>query len=98
MNPADELRTAATALRQARFPAAMTATHSTAALIRARLPLADWLDDAARYYDASVQAADDVFRNDPTGHTAFLTTGPGAPSPRALTVARAITGTTEPTA
>lgn len=48
MNPADELRTAADKLRQARFPAAMTATASTAALISARLPLADWLDETAR--------------------------------------------------
>ncbi|WP_370667066.1 hypothetical protein [Streptomyces sp. IBSBF 2507] len=48
MTPADELRTAATKLRQARFPAAMTATASTAALISARLPLADWLDETAR--------------------------------------------------
>ncbi|MFK4801708.1 hypothetical protein ACI3K5_23875 [Streptomyces sp. MPA0124] len=53
MNPADELRTAAAALRQARFPAAMTATASTAALIGARLPLADWLDATAATLDAN---------------------------------------------
>ncbi len=49
----DELRTAAAALRQARFPAAMTATASTAALIRARMPLADWLDSTATSLAAS---------------------------------------------
>jgi len=47
MKPADELRTAADKLRQMRFPTAMTATSNTAALIGARLPLADWLDSAA---------------------------------------------------
>ncbi|WP_406227418.1 hypothetical protein [Streptomyces anthocyanicus] len=56
------------------------------------LALADWLDQAARHYDAGVQAADDVFR-DPAGREAFLTTGPGAPSEQALAVARAINGT-----
>lgn len=58
--PADELRQAAAALRQARFPAAMTATASTAALIAARFPLADWLDLAATEYDpeADVQETD----------------------------------------
>lgn len=52
--------------------------------------LAAWLDQAARYHDAGVQAADDVFRDDPAGREAFLTTGPGAPSEHALAVARAI--------
>lgn len=52
--------------------------------------LADWLDHAARYYDAGVQAADEVFRDDPDGRAAFLTTGPGAPSEHALAVARQI--------
>ena len=46
--PADELRTAAQTLRTARFTGAMTATPTAAALIRARLPLADWLDETAR--------------------------------------------------
>ncbi|MEV0015412.1 hypothetical protein [Streptomyces tendae] len=54
--------------------------------------LADWLDQAARYYDAGVQAAADVFSDDPAGHEAFLTTGPGAPSEHALAVARQING------
>lgn len=56
--------------------------------------LADWLDEAAHRYEASVQAADDVFRDDPAGRDAFLTTGPGAPSPHALTLARTITNHT----
>lgn len=55
--------------------------------------LADWLETAAHHYECGIQAADDVFRNDPAGHKAFLTTGPGAPSPHALAVARAINGT-----
>ncbi|MGA4900299.1 hypothetical protein ACPCAJ_21195 [Streptomyces griseoincarnatus] len=55
--------------------------------------LADWLDQAAHYYDAGVQAADDVFRDDPAGREAFLTTGPGAPSEHALAVARRINAT-----
>src|SRR5690606_6848263 len=52
--------------------------------------LAAWLDQAARYYEAGVQAAADVFRDDPAGREAFLTTGPGAPSEHALAVARQI--------
>ncbi|MFE0800104.1 hypothetical protein [Streptomyces sp. NPDC058812] len=56
------------------------------------LALAEWLDQAARYYDAGVQAAGDVFRDDPAGRDAFLTTGPGAPSEHALAVARQING------
>ncbi|GAA3113642.1 hypothetical protein GCM10017687_28350 [Streptomyces echinatus] len=54
------------------------------------LLLADWLDEAARYYEAGVRAAADVFRDDPAGREAFLTTGPGAPSVRALAIARAL--------
>jgi hypothetical protein len=54
--------------------------------------VAGWLGQAAHYYDAGVQAADDVFRDDPAGREAFLTTGPGAPSEHALAVARAING------
>jgi hypothetical protein len=52
--PADELRTAANRLRQMRFPAAMTATHSTAALIRAREPLAKLLEDCADLHEAKL--------------------------------------------
>ena len=73
----------------------MAAQHGTyiAAMDPATgLALAKWLEEAARHYDAAVTAADDVFRNDPAGHTAFLTTGPGAPSEHALAVARAING------
>ncbi|MFF4791892.1 hypothetical protein ACFY2M_19485 [Streptomyces sp. NPDC001276] len=54
------------------------------------LALADWLEAAAHHYECGIRAADDVFRNDPAGRDAFLTTGPGAPSPQALAVARAI--------
>jgi len=53
MTAADELRAAAEKLRQMRFPAAMTATSNTAALIGARLPLADWLDNTATSLNAS---------------------------------------------
>jgi len=42
--PADELRTAAEKLRNAAFRGAMTATPAVAALLRAREPLARWLD------------------------------------------------------
>ncbi|MFE0794713.1 hypothetical protein [Streptomyces mutabilis] len=86
MNPADELRTAANNLRHE--PQWIRLGHD--ALFGA---LADWLNQAARYYDAGVQAADDVFRDDPAGRDAFLTTGPGAPSEHALAVARQINGT-----
>ncbi|RZE89159.1 hypothetical protein C0L86_28825 [Streptomyces sp. SCA2-2] len=56
--------------------------------------LAAWLEAAARDYEAGVTAADDVFRDDPAGRDRFLATGPGAPSPHALTVARQILGST----
>ncbi|WP_440571634.1 hypothetical protein [Streptomyces sp. KR2] len=56
--------------------------------------LAAWLEAAARDYEAGVAAADDVFRDDPAGRARFLATGPGAPSPHALTVARQILGST----
>lgn len=58
--------------------------------------LADWLDQAARYYEAGVQAAAGVFRDDPAGREAFLTTGPGAPSEHALAVARQINAAARP--
>jgi hypothetical protein len=51
MTPADELRTAADTLRQARFTGAMTATPAVAALIRAREPLARWLTKLADFCD-----------------------------------------------
>ncbi|MEW1895950.1 hypothetical protein [Streptomyces albidoflavus] len=56
--------------------------------------LAAWLEAAARYYEAGVTAAADVFRDDPAGRDRFLTTGPGAPSPHAIAVARQILGST----
>lgn len=52
--------------------------------------LADWLEEAAHAYEASVKAAEEVFRDDRAGREAFLTTGLGAPSPAALAVARQI--------
>lgn len=52
--------------------------------------IAEWLEAAARDYEASVTAADQVFHDDPEGRWAFTSTGPGAPSPHALTVARQI--------
>lgn len=58
------------------------------------LTLAAWLEAAARDYEAGVTAADAVFRDDPAGRARFLITGPGAPSPHALTVARQILGST----
>jgi hypothetical protein len=91
--PADELRAAAASLRQARFPGAMTATPSAAALIRARLPLADWLDEEADGRDAAVVAAMEIWGS--TEHpdaAAWLTTGHGKASAHALAVARAING------
>ncbi|MEU4133623.1 hypothetical protein [Streptomyces wuyuanensis] len=76
--PAQELRAAADKLRQMRFPAAMTATSSTAALIGARLPLADWLD---------AQAAEPVAAT----HSSMCP-DPACTINAALAVARAING------
>ena len=53
MTPAEELRTAAQTLRTARFPGAMTSTRTAAAIISARLPLADWLETTAIRLDHS---------------------------------------------
>jgi len=58
--------------------------------------LADWLEQAAHDYECGIRAADDVFHDDPAGREAFLTTGPGAPSPQALAVARALLGGGQP--
>lgn len=44
MTPADEINAAAQTLRTATFRGAMTATPAVAALVRAREPLASWLD------------------------------------------------------
>jgi hypothetical protein len=81
------------------FYVADAETPECAAYIAAMHPgvgtaLADWLDQAAHHYECGIRAADDVFRDDPTGRDAFLTTGPGAPSPHALAVARQILGAT----
>jgi len=47
MTPADELTAAAQTLRTVRFPGAMTATPAVATLIRAREPIAEWLEHEA---------------------------------------------------
>lgn len=87
MTPAEELRAAAARLRD-------VAPHITGPLAGLAAPVADWLDAAAHSYEAGVTAAADVFRDDPVGRDRFLTTGPGAPSPHALAVARQILGST----
>lgn len=56
------------------------------------LAVADWLEAAAHSHECNIQAADDVFADDPAGRDAFLTES-GAPSPQALAVARQILGT-----
>lgn len=75
---ADELRTAAQTLRTARFTGAMTATPVVAALIRAREPLAAWLEfarsDAERLGRAVGDSPDQCL------------------NPHALALARAING------
>lgn len=53
MTPAEELTAAAQALRTARFTGAMTATPAVAALLRAREPLAKWLENTAASLKAS---------------------------------------------
>lgn len=47
MTPAEELLAAASKLRTAVFRGAMTATPAVAALVRAREPLAKWLEETA---------------------------------------------------
>jgi hypothetical protein len=44
VTPVDEINTAAATLRSATFRGAMTATPAVAALVRAREPLARWLE------------------------------------------------------
>lgn len=48
LSPAATLTAAADKLRAPRYPKAATMTGTTAALLSAREPLADWLDAAAR--------------------------------------------------
>lgn len=45
-SPSDELKAAVARLRTARFTGAVTMTPTVAGLIRAREPIAKWLDDA----------------------------------------------------
>lgn len=60
MNPAEELRTAARTLRSSAFIGVRYSTSTVAALLRARGPLANWLDLAANEYapDSDVQETD----------------------------------------
>lgn len=53
MTPAEEIQTAAKTLRSATFRGAMTATPAVAALVRAREPLANWLEITATSLAAS---------------------------------------------
>lgn len=87
--PADELKTAAATLRQMRFPAAMTATSNTAALIGARLPLADWLEFHAAMDERLLALVDGAPEMDEV-------TWGGKPHP-ALAVARAVNAATHTT-
>lgn len=58
VTPVDELRAAASRLRGARVAGATTATPAVAALLRAREPLANWLEAAAHDADAVRTGAD----------------------------------------
>lgn len=53
MTPAEEINAAAETLRTATFRGAMTATPAVAALVRAREPLAKWLETTATSLAAS---------------------------------------------
>lgn len=53
MTAAEEIATAAKTLRSATFRGAMTATPAVAALVRAREPLAKWLETTATSLAAS---------------------------------------------
>ncbi|GGV68967.1 hypothetical protein GCM10010294_25250 [Streptomyces griseoloalbus] len=86
--PAEELRRAAFLLRNPIRQPELCAVSG----LDFTEPLSEWLEHAAHHYECGIRAADEVFRDDPDGRSAFLTTGPGAPSPHALAVARAING------
>ncbi len=83
MTPADELRAAAAHLRAATLPTAITATPAMASLLRAREPLAAWLDFHAAMGDRMRALFDDD-----------LPTDEDIKHP-ALAVARALLGTTD---
>ena len=55
-SPADTLRAAAARLREHTSIGAYTATTSGAALLRAREPLADWLDEVAQLHEPDTNA------------------------------------------
>lgn len=82
MTAAEEIATAAKTLRSATFRGAMTATPAVAALVRARAPLAAWLEAEAQTW-----AGDEVhYQCSPTTCTLDA----------ALAVARAINGGDQP--
>jgi hypothetical protein len=76
--PADELREAARNLRRPGIRGAYTATSSAAAILRARKPLAEWLE-----YEATLHECDERL-----GCADCIAT------PHALAIARAINGST----
>lgn len=79
MTPSEELTAAAAVLRRPHPNAAITATPTMAALLRARQPLAAWLEAAA----AEVARVEERYRDRTAGESM---------APNALAVARAING------
>lgn len=80
--PADELAAAAETLKTARFAGAMTATPVVAALIRAREPIANWLQRHSGIAGEMQQYLGEEFQDGALDHDTH----------DALAVARAITG------
>jgi hypothetical protein len=79
-SPTDELRQAAATLRASRFSGAMTATPAVAALLRAREPIADWLE-----HEAEITSVDHLYaEREPCGWCGTPANG------HALAVARQI--------
>jgi hypothetical protein len=94
--PADELRTAAQALRPS-SPA--VAAHTVAVRITPAVAeaFADWLAETAEHHDASVVAARQVWGSEAEDEAhEWLTTGYGRVAPQALAVARAINAAASP--
>lgn len=79
MNPDDEITAAVQTLRSATFRGAMTATPAVAALLRAREPLAKWLDECLADSASLRSLFPDACSSSKT-------------NPHALAVARAILG------
>lgn len=90
MTPADELAAAAETLRSARFTGAMTATPAVAALVRAREPIAELLQEHAAFvslFDQLWQAS----RGKAPAEKEYT-----AETRKALTAARALNGDQQP--